>query len=386
MWIKYLNVNFMEFSRIIHLREANTLAQFLSQKEREEIVSLKVTGFIGRKDFDEVLDCMCSVYGEYDEDDNFIPDYECSPAIRHLDLGESFYVDGDELPYFGFYAQLETFILPQGIKSTLEDDELQTGVSESDMLKTLVLPEGVKKVGGYGSCEKLTEIILPEGVEVIEEHAFGGCESITSVRIPSSVRVFNGTCFAGCNIEAYEVVDDNDSFVSIDGVVYTKDLKKLVAFPTAYPHKHFVVPLTTQIIGRGAFYESRIESLDLPDGLSVIEEEAFVFSKIQRIEMPDTVVEIGGHIFSYCFNLKHVRLSESLTTIPEHVFWRCDNLETVLLDCIVPPKMTGDVCGNEWIYEKVNLIVPKDAVPEYEKTPGWRNFIIRPNSDVDFKY
>ena len=63
----------METTKVIHLEKANTLAQFLSGKEREELVSLKVTGFIGRDDFEDVLEDMCYVYGEYDDDDNFIP-------------------------------------------------------------------------------------------------------------------------------------------------------------------------------------------------------------------------------------------------------------------------------------------------------------------------
>ena len=49
----------METTKVIHLEKANTLAQFLSGKEREELVSLKVTGFIGRDDFEDVLDEMC---------------------------------------------------------------------------------------------------------------------------------------------------------------------------------------------------------------------------------------------------------------------------------------------------------------------------------------
>ena len=127
----------MEISKIIHLEKPNTLSKFLSQKEQEEIVSLKITGLIGQKDFDDVLDSMCESEGEYDDDDNFIPDYECSPAIRHLDMGEAKYVDGDSLPFFGFHTQLETCILPQGIKSNFYGDFPETGLSESESLKPL---------------------------------------------------------------------------------------------------------------------------------------------------------------------------------------------------------------------------------------------------------
>ena len=225
----------MEKTRIIHLEKANTLANFLTQEERETIVSLKITGFLGRQDFDDVLDDMCDSCGQYDDDDNYTPDYELSSALRHLDMGDATYVDGDCLPYFGFHTLLETVILPQGIKSTLEEDE--TALSESENLHTLVLPAGLKTIGGFNSCPKLTGLTLPEGVEEIESFAFCGCEAITAIRIPASVEYISGSSFAGCNLAAYEIDESNPYYTVIDGVLYSKDLKTLVAFPTAYPNK-----------------------------------------------------------------------------------------------------------------------------------------------------
>lgn len=42
----------MEKSKTIHLEEPNTLASFLTEEERQNIVSLKITGLVGTKDFD----------------------------------------------------------------------------------------------------------------------------------------------------------------------------------------------------------------------------------------------------------------------------------------------------------------------------------------------
>ena len=317
----------METTKVIHLEKANTLAQFLSGKEREELVSLKVTGFIGRDDFEDVLDEMCYVYGIYDDDDNFIPDEDGANAIKHIDLGEAIYVDGNNLPSFGFHTQVETFILPQGLKTTLDGGEFETGLCGADMLKTLVLPQGLKIVDGFSACENLTGLVLPEGLEVIGSRAFTGCDGITSIRIPASVEELYGSSFAGCNIEAYEVDEGNEHYTAIDGVVYTKDLKTLVAFPSAYPHKHFVVPSTTQVIGDGAFMDSQIESIDLPNGLSIVESWAFEGAYIQCIEIPDTVTEVGEIAFRFCGNLEHVKLSAGLTEIPRQMFSSCYKLK-----------------------------------------------------------
>ena len=270
----------MDRSKIIHLEEANTLANFITPEERHNVVSLKITGFIGHKDFDDVLGDMCDVYGLYDDDDNWVPDYSESAAIRHLDLGEATYVDGEELPYFGYHAQLETFVLPKGIKSTIEGDEFETGLSDSEMLKHLILPEGLKTVEGFGSCPNLKEIELPEGLEEIGSNAFSGCTAITAVRIPASVKYLYGSSFAGCQIKAFEVDDDNPYFTAIDGVVFSKDLTTLIAFPSAYPHEQYIVPDTTLIIGENAFEDSCISEIVLPEKLSSIKSGAFQGSYI----------------------------------------------------------------------------------------------------------
>lgn len=313
----------MEKKKIIHLEAANTLSNFLTKEEREVIVSLKITGYIGQKDFEDVLDDMCNACGEYDEYDNFTPDFELTPALRYLDLGEATYVDGDGMPYFGFHAQLETFILPKGL-TTIGYEE--TGFSESEMLKNVVLPDGLKTVFGFNSCPNLSGIILPESVEKIDSFAFAGCKSISSLRIPSLVKEIDGSCFADCNISSYVVDENNPYYSAVDGVIFSKDRSTLVAFPSAYSNKHYVVPLGTKVIGFAAFMDSHIESVEMPDGLMRIEADAFQGSDICRLDMPDSIVSVGELVFRFCMNLEKIRLSNELSSLPRQLFSGCPKL------------------------------------------------------------
>ncbi len=321
----------MEKYKVLHLEKPNTLSTFFSEEERQEIVSLKISGLIGRQDFDDVLDEMCYVWGQYDEDDNFVPEDDGSCAIKHLDLGDATYVDGDDLPSFGFHTQLETFILQHGIMNTLEGGESETGLSKSGHLRTLVLPSGLKSVGGFSSCINLTGLELPNGMEKIGQFAFCGCESITAIRIPASVKSISGSSFAGCNITAYEIDEKNPYYMVLDGVLYSKDLKTLVAFPSAYPKKHFVIPNTTVIIGEYAFMESQIESVELPNGLTTIQEWAFEGSHIQSIDMPDTVTSIRDGAFRFCLELELVGLPTALTEMPQQTFESCPRLKELVV-------------------------------------------------------
>ena len=387
----------MAVNKTIHLEKPNTLSQFLSKKEQQEVVSLKITGLIGRQDFDDVLDYMCDSCGYYDDDDNYIPDYNMAAAIRHLDLGEATYVDGDDLPYFGYHSQLESIILPKGIKSTLEPGE--TALSESENLKTLVLPEGLKKVGGFNSCEKLKDLVLPEGLEEIKSFAFCGCESITSIKLPKSLKRFDGSCFGGCNIRAYEIDVDNSYYSAIDGVIYSKDLVTLVAFPSAYPNKHFTVPATTRIIGDCAFMYSQIDSIELPDSLTTIEGWAFQGSRIQSIVMPDSITEIGELAFRWCGELKDVQLSKGLIELPQQAFSGCPRLnhlvipstiETIhflallwagnlnaVMQSAVPPKITGITKVDPVCFKYLTFFVPNGALSTYRNAPGWKSFKVK---------
>lgn len=342
----------------IHLDEPNTLAKHLSQEGREHVTSLKVTGFMGREDFEDALEDLCYDYGYYDEDDNFISDIESSSKLRHLDLGEATLVDCTALPYFGFHAPLESFILPRGIKSTYEESEGDTGFSDTKMLKKIVLPQGLKVVGGFHSCPNLTEVVLPEGIEKIAARAFCGCDSIRHIKIPSSVEIMSGDCFAGCNIESYEVAEDNPYFTAVDGVIFTKDLTTLVAFPSAYPHNNYIVPEKTRRIGNGAFLYSKIEHILLPDTITSIEREAFCQSSIRNIDIPDSVGTIGESAFAYCDNLTSIRFPNGLHTLSDNIIVFCNKLKVLE----IPPSVKDVHCTNFVWNPSLERIILHDGI------------------------
>lgn len=315
----------MEREKTIHLEKPNTLSAFLNEEKRQTIVSLKITGAIGLKDID-VLDDMCTAWGEYDDYDNFIPDYEESPSLRILDLGDATFVDGDCLPDFGYHPLLETLILPYNIQQTglLIDSGLK-----SDMLQTLTLPKGLKVVGGFMNCPRLSNLILPEGLEEICSFAFFGCELITRVWLPASVRSMDGSCFAGCHIEAYKIDSANPYYSVVDGVVFSKDLSTLIAFPTFYPHTHYKIPESTKSIGPYAFDDAHIESIDFPDGILSIGEWAFQGSMVKNIDLPNSVTTIGRGAFRFSLHLENIRLSDNLDVLPTQLFSRCPNMKVI---------------------------------------------------------
>lgn len=357
----------MEASRTIHLAKPNTLAQLFPEEERMGVVSLKITGQIGRKDFDDVLDEMCEVWDDPVEgsEDEWEPNFDEAYPLRVLDMGEATYIDGDDLPYFGYQAQLETLILPNGIKRTLDGEETEMGISDSQRLNKLVLPDGIIEVGGVQNCPNLSGLVLPDSIEVIENFAFAGNTSITSIKIPRNVRELDGSCFSGCSISEYELDERNPNYSLIDGVIYSKDLTTLIAFPSNYPDKHFVVPSTTKVIGWGAFMDSAIESIEFPDGLREIGGWAFQGSHLKEVTLPDSVTVVGHLAFRLCENLQKVKLSNKLEYLPQQLFASCDSLKE--LDIPSSVKVIDYTCF-VWS-ECLEHITLHDGLEEIETSP-----------------
>ena len=127
-----------------------------------------------------------------------------------------------------------------------------------------------------------------------------------------------------------EVASDNEYFVSVDGVVYSNDLKTLIWCPQNYNENKVIIPHGTESIGNYAFFSCR---------------------NISEIEMPDSVLEIGDNAFSYC-TMKKIRISDNLKSVGNEAFLCCENLLEVLLpDTASYPNGYYNVC---WAYSVFN--------------------------------
>ena len=354
----------------IHLEKANTLDKLLPKEDRRKVVSLKITGNIGKNDFDQVLDEMCYVdliyKNYYDEDDAGVPDYKNACPLRHLDLGEATYTDGDILPDFGFNTQLESIILPQGIKSIVEEYDSDSTLSFSRRLRTVVFPKGIKSVGGLSGCTKLKNVLIPDTAEEISSYAFSDCNALSELRIPASVKQLDATAFTYSSIKEFEIDNNNPYYTVVDGVIFSKDLKTLVAFPPNTEKKEYTIPPMTKVIGVGAFMGSELRYINIPDSVIRIDECAFEGGKLRSLEMPDSVTEIGHSLFHRCRNLEHLRLSNSLADIPGQTFSSCDKLKKI----IIPPSVKRLELTNIFWSTHLETIVLNEGLEEIY-LDGW---------------
>lgn len=174
----------------------------------------------------------------------------------------------------------------------------------NDQIDTLVLKEGVTRIGDYAfyNCTELTSVEIPEGVTYIGESAFACCQSLESVTIPGSVTEIGEGAFESC-----------DSMMALE---LASGLKCVGAF---------------------AFSECvALRELILPDTVERIERSAFAGTMaLHELVIPGNVQEIGDNAFNGCIQLSSLTLSEGIRVIEEMAFSNCSDLTKVLIPASV---------------------------------------------------
>ena len=196
-------------------------------------------------------------------------------------------------------------------------------------LTKVVFPKNVKqlKIGShaFSSCW-LEELDLPEGLTEIGEGAFDGTQ-ITTLTIPSTVKALRKYCFVDCN---------NLKTVTIpEGVEYIGTF----AFGNT-GLESVVIPSTVKEMGAYPFCTSQITSLTIPATLTRWPEGFFTGTKIESIEIPEGVTEIGDRCFQSCDKLKYIKLPSSVKKIGENIVEGCSSLVTLSIPSGVE-VMTG---------------------------------------------
>ena len=171
---------------------------------------------------------------------------------------------------------------------------------------------------------------------------------------------------------------DRSKKIEVDGIYYHFDADNLEAEVTGLPQSSYYgdvkIPssveyknktYTVRNIGRLAFQECRLSSVDLPNTIRVIKDYAFASTKTEvgmkdleivfpegvttiesgafdegfvvKITLPSTVTELGSGAFSDAKCLEHVNIpgNMNITEIPYFSFGRCSRLKSI----VIPEKV-----------------------------------------------
>lgn len=165
-------------------------------------------------------------------------------------------------------------------------------------LKRAELPATIKRIGNnaFKDCRELTELTMPKAAKV-SKTAFKGCGKLEHIREPGAE-----------SDEGPAKTAEKSDFLIING--------RLVEYRGK--DKKIVIPEGVTVIGRGAFAGKRITSVTIPNGVTIIEEEAFESHwDLKTIRLPDTIERVGAMAFGW---LDRKVESKLYTALPIRVF------------------------------------------------------------------
>lgn len=325
---------------VVNVPTAGTLSTILSDIQKANIVSMKVTGIINKDDFKTM---------------------EKMPKLTELDLGEV-KVAGNIIPdeamterssvgSLGFYktdSKLERLVLPADVISigngafaihSLKDVSLPaalTSIKESAFegasLGRIDIPDNVTIIGklAFSCCRELMEVKFSpnsklrriesvmggDGIgNTVTDGAFNCCSSLKRFEIPASVSVIGAGTFYKCTALEELVIPENTSLTRITGYVYRDE---------------YVLGAKTQTAGivEGCY---ALKTLRIPAKVRTINNYAFASCGIETVIFEDGSLcqKIGDAVFANCVNLKNINIPESVKTLGNCVFVNCMSLESL---------------------------------------------------------
>jgi hypothetical protein len=255
-------------------------------------------------------------------------------------------------------------------KSTSENGAGYSNLVSSDF-KTSVTYDGVTyTVVGIGAnafyrCTLNDQAILqlPEGYIFIDEGAFSYTE-LGSLKMPTTMQFIAETAFNNNKMAGMTVLADNPYFAHLastqGNVTYTmltnKAKTKIIAAPGAKPTQFsssgttYLTSITipdqiTEIgdyaffgnptlktvnfhagitrIGMGAFYETQLTRVSIPNPDCEIGSSCFSNSQVSSISLPQGMKKLGSFVFFYCVNLTSLTLPEGMEEIGKMCFSSC---------------------------------------------------------------
>lgn len=245
---------------------------------------------------------------------------------------------------------------------------------EDDNVGSIFQNLGLNQYIYYSGNIRIPEHLLLYGrneikIKYIESSTFRWCSSLETIYIPASVEEFGGEVnpFLYCTSLKEIVVDENSAFFQmVDGVLYSKDGKTLIAYPADKNDSTYMIPKEVEKIYSGAFagcknlveinvepenpyYKSvdgmlvrmkgngllaypigrKESSCVIPEGIQSIKENSFFNSNLEVIECGSDIWWIDGEAFHDCKKLKELKGMEKVEYFPKSSIKGCDSLEKI---------------------------------------------------------
>ena len=261
-------------------------------------------------------------------------------VYKDFKYSESKVLDKTELFLIDYVGKSGTITLPSKINGKTVENLAMGAFTNNKTITNVTIPGSYERLNAWNfqECKNLKELTLLNGVQYLSYFGFQNCTSLKKVTLPNSItfKSMEIASFNNCtSLTEYVVDKTNKNYTTVDGVVYTKDMKTLVRCPSG--KTKITVPSTVETIGYAAFFGcTKLEQVILPDSLKKIEDSAFdVCKSLKEINIPEGVTTIERFAFSACTSLQSITIPSSVKSFGDAVFgWEgTDHLKKITIYC-----------------------------------------------------
>ena len=174
----------------------------------------------------------------------------------------------------------------------------------------VVIPEGVTSIGEcmlWGD-NTIDSLILPDSLKRIEAFVFPDLE-LESIIIPRNVETIDEIIVQ----KSIEVNPDNPFFSSKDGVLFDKNITRLISCPVKKKGE-YVIPDSVQEIGDSAFCMcADLRRIVIPESVTTVGWAAFLgCTGLSEITFPASVSNLGRNVLDQCTDLRRITIQGNL--------------------------------------------------------------------------
>lgn len=198
-------------------------------------------------------------------------------------------------------------------------------------LQAITIPDCINTIGvsSFTSCTTLKSVVIPDSVTTIKAQAFYDCPQLETTEYENACYLGNNTnpyvlllkpvnnnintctinpnckfipfhAFQECKSLSSITVDSaNTYFCAVDGVLYNKNMTKLIYYPSAKAGAVFTIPASVTEIEEQSFnYANNIQSVIIPQGVNVMPAAFNNCSGLKSIVIPSSLNTIGKGVFN----------------------------------------------------------------------------------------
>ena len=243
----------------------------------------------------------------------------------------------------GFHgSKAKTIIFDNG--SQLE--KIEDRAFNFSELEEIELPASLEYIGtsAFSFSQNLKKLTFSSSskLELISHEAFANLSNLEKLTLPKSVKKLGSNLFKNTtSLKHVDVEEGNESFASIDGVLFSKDKTKLIYYPSKKNDESYKTPKETkeltsysfdknsylkrlelndglEKIGTFAFEDAiKLEEISLPNSLETIERLAFYRNlELKELILPDNVKNFGKHVMNGLPKLKRLTIGNNINSLP----------------------------------------------------------------------